>query len=1139
MSLPVRKSLSVFMDRRILVAASLMGAITGVLAIVFAVMGWTASSIISAFVTVLATVFIGTMSMLGAQRALETKIERAAERNDKHRKDASRWEWRISEQLKGIGAHVPNSSSHVADAPKNVQSGPRSWKNNPEAPVLLRRHLFNAAYYTQISGGSFQREIDAASHFLGVGMAKMQSCTPLIDPGNLPKDVQEQWRRGDIRSILRYLQRPRSTIVQLSDFFAPRIMAAKPEVTQKHPGGCVGWFVENASDEEFLPTTDHAIRWGDYKAAVRSTLASHADTKRLGVRRTVSTWDTAQENRWKAQLRAWARENETEPRLISVVIPVWNREETLGDALDSVRAQTSSHWEAIVVDDGSEDGSVELARRYSRLDPRIRVIEAPHAGVCAARNTGLREARGEFVAFLDSDNTWESDFLELMEIGIRRQNAQISYSAIELRGDDNVMYRAFEGGHEYLRILNHIDLNVLVLSRERALEIGGFDESLRRWVDHDFALRATDGVDPILLPFIGCRYDNSEVSTDRITTTESDNWQWVALARTWVSFDKMRKTLADRVAGRVSVVIPTYRDHEMTTAAVQAVLDTTHAQDVEIIVVDNGSDFTTTLTLRATFASEARVSVIRLPRNMNFATGSNIGAASSSGEYIFFLNNDTEVRAGWLPAILERMQEPGVQAVQPLLQFPDDSIQSAGTVFVAQNALPVPFLVGMPPEDAREVDELDFHALTAAALMMRASTVAQFEGFDPLFVNGMEDIDLCLRVKAETGGRLVVATGARVRHWESRTPGRGARIDENRALFMQRWRDQLPDAELHLFESVGLRVAHIAGDGLPTPAPRITLAKRDHAPQRWGIRYSAVGGSKGDTWGDTAFVHSLADALRELGQDVVTYRHGANTVYDNSVDDVNIVLRGIDKVAPIPGQTNVLWVISHPEDVTLAEIRSFDLVYAASLTWADEMSRRSGRAVHPLFQATDATRFHSVSPSQEITRPATFVGSVHLGRRRGVVEDALAARIPLCVIGNGWRDRLTPDILEADFVPNDRLPEIYRSASRVLADHWPEMAKLGFIQNRVFDAVACGSRVITDPVPGIDRIFGSAVQQYSGTADLRRLCAPGSDVLFPDSEEMAEIAQRILSEHSFSTRARRFIDDVRDHGGPRSTGAGS
>ena len=92
--------------------------------------------------------------------------------------------------------------------------------------------------------------------------------------------------------------------------------------------------------------------------------------------------------------------------LVSVVIPAYNTDRYLAETLDSVLAQTYSHFEVMIVDDGSTDRTLEIAQEYAAKDDRIRVISQPNQGVSLTRNNGIRETTGELIAFLDGDDRW-------------------------------------------------------------------------------------------------------------------------------------------------------------------------------------------------------------------------------------------------------------------------------------------------------------------------------------------------------------------------------------------------------------------------------------------------------------------------------------------------------------------------------------------------------------------------------------------------------------------------------------------------------------------------------------------------------------------------------------------------------------
>lgn len=99
--------------------------------------------------------------------------------------------------------------------------------------------------------------------------------------------------------------------------------------------------------------------------------------------------------------------------LVSVETPAYNCEAYIGEAIESVRAQTYADWEMVVVDDCSTDGTAGAVRAYSESDPRVRYVHLPeNSGAAAARTLAMRLAEGEYIAFLDSDDLWLPEKLE-------------------------------------------------------------------------------------------------------------------------------------------------------------------------------------------------------------------------------------------------------------------------------------------------------------------------------------------------------------------------------------------------------------------------------------------------------------------------------------------------------------------------------------------------------------------------------------------------------------------------------------------------------------------------------------------------------------------------------------------------------
>ena len=183
---------------------------------------------------------------------------------------------------------------------------------------------------------------------------------------------------------------------------------------------------------------------------------------------------------------------------VSVVVPVYNRRELVGRALESVSAQTFTDWELIVVDDASTDGTWEYLRSAWNEAPPVRLLrQRVNSGVSAARNTGIEAARGDWIALLDSDDEWKPRKLE-------KQMAALSESGLAVCHTDEIWIRngvrvnphkhhAKHGGRIFLHALPRcvISPSSILLRRTVFDAIGTFDESLPACEDYELFLRLT------------------------------------------------------------------------------------------------------------------------------------------------------------------------------------------------------------------------------------------------------------------------------------------------------------------------------------------------------------------------------------------------------------------------------------------------------------------------------------------------------------------------------------------------------------------------------------------------------------------------------------------------------------------------
>lgn len=289
---------------------------------------------------------------------------------------------------------------------------------------------------------------------------------------------------------------------------------------------------------------------------------------------------------------------------------------------------------------------------------------------------------------------------------------------------------------------------------------------------------------------------------------------------------------------------------------------------------------------------------------------------------------------------------------------------------------------------------------------------------------------------------------------------------------------------------------------------------------RWTIVTAAPGGEAGAHWGDTWFARDLAQALRLLGQrvKVVSRSRGEDPQRDD--DDVVLILRGLRRFNPRPGRTVWMnWVISHPDLIEPGELAAYDRVFVASEHW-----RPAGVTAIPLLQATNPTRFNPDLATPDSGPAVLFVGKTS-NRERAIVQDAIAAGVDLSVYGKGWAELIEPSRHLGEYLSGENVGAAYRRAGVVLNDHWPDMAREGFLSNRLFDAVGAGARVLSDDAVGLSDIFGDMVAVHRPGDDFTDSIAAAYE-LAGDDDRRREHAAWIHAHHSFADRANVLLREA-------------
>lgn len=561
----------------------------------------------------------------------------------------------------------------------------------------------------------------------------------------------------------------------------------------------------------------------------------------------------------------------------------------------------------------------------------------------------------------------------------------------------------------------------------------------------------------------------------------------------------------EAVLPKVSIIMPLFNGWELTRKAVASVLAQTPDDPAwELILVDNGSTDATgegCAALRAGFPG--KVLAHRNPVNLGFAKASNQGALLARGEVLVFLNNDTEVRGGWLVPLLHELEHhPETGIAGGKLLYPDGRIQHAG-VAVGRDLIPFHVHRGLAADHPLVEERRVYSMVTAACAAVRRNEFMRLGLFDEAFVNGHEDIDLCLRYR-EQGLAAVYRPDCVVTHHESVSAGRMDARPKNLARTRNKWR--------HLLVQDDFRYK-----------TREDARQRPERPLRFALKMGAPTRAEMPGWGDTYFAECLAASLEKAGHACEIHCLSEWGREDRDIDVV-IHIKGLSEYYPKPWNINIMWMLNHPELHTREELSRYDAVAAASAAHAERLQGMVDIPVLFLPQATDPGHF-SPTPAEGKRYDLVFVGNnIGVGRleMRKIVRDALPTPYSLAVWGKGWNGLLPEGVWQGEHLPWEDLPRVYRQSRIVLNDHQPEMAANGFVNNRTFDALACGSLVVSDAVQGMRDLI--PVPEYTTPGELRALL----DGYLANPEKARADAERLCraarQEFTFDKRAASLLD---------------
>lgn len=481
----------------------------------------------------------------------------------------------------------------------------------------------------------------------------------------------------------------------------------------------------------------------------------------------------------------------------SIIVPLFKTPlNFFWEMVDSVLCQTYGKFELILVNASPEEADLAKAvKEAAEKDQRIKVVNLDgNYGITLNTNEGIKAASGDFLCFFDHDDTLEPDILFEYVKGINKYpETDLLYC------DEDKMSEGkyFEGllkpdfDWDLIRACNYVchlltvrksivdsfeelpgkqydgsqDHNMTLRVAEQARNIYHARKVLYHWRVHPGSTAGGAGAKPWTQESgriaVQEHLDRVGIAAKVTDREDMDNFYDV-------------EYLLPSMPAKVSIIIPN-KDHvDYLDRCLSSVYQKTTYPNFEVIVVENNSEDPSTFAYYEALVKRFdTVRVVTYEGSFNFSAICNLGAKEASGEYLLFLNNDTElITDNWLELLVGHMQRTKVGCVGARLFYPDNSTQHAGIIIPKADPFHVDNYVPMKgngyfgfikfPKEAS--------AVTGACLMIRKDTFDGVGGFDEGFPVAYNDVDLCLRLR-ERELLVVVEPRAMLYHYESVSRG--------------------------------------------------------------------------------------------------------------------------------------------------------------------------------------------------------------------------------------------------------------------------------------------------------------------------------------------------------------------------------
>lgn len=527
----------------------------------------------------------------------------------------------------------------------------------------------------------------------------------------------------------------------------------------------------------------------------------------------------------------------------SIVMPLYRTPERyLREMLDSIVAQTYSNWELCLAD-GSPQGQdvYGIVKPYMDKDSRIRYEKlGKNGGISDNTNAAIAMASGDYIVLADHDDAMTEDALyECARAVSEHPNCQVIYSDEDkMDMDGGALFDPHfkpDFNPDLLTSVNYI-CHQFVVKRELAERVGGLRREFDGAQDYDFILRCTEAAEgvwhiPKVLYHWRCHQDSTASNPQsKLYAFEAGSRAVMEhYRRVGIEAEKVEKgvdygiyhtVFKIRDNPRVSVIIPNKDHHGDLDLCMRAILTRGTYKNVEFVVVENNSTEKATFEYYEAVQREfPQVRVVVWEREFNYSAINNFGVQHASGEYLLFLNNDTELIAeNFIEEMLGFCQREDVGAVGARLLYQDDTIQHAGVVIGFGGIAGHTFIGLHKAENSyfhRAMCAQDYSAVTAACMMSKKTVFERVGGFSEDLAVAFNDIDYCMKVRS-LGKLVVYAPYAVLYHYESKsrgledTPEKVARFNREVARFAKKWPDILREGDPYYNPNLTLRKSNFA-----------------------------------------------------------------------------------------------------------------------------------------------------------------------------------------------------------------------------------------------------------------------------------------------------------------------------------------